>query len=193
MFAYCLNNPVCLSDSLGTAPTEAVDVDGDGEIDYYRYEYTYSYVINIDGIEIELIYTGNVYYFPNIKSTKDLNPSVYPADFNRKSDIMVGYYVKHNDDGSLNPVIYAYQTQHSHIQAYDGAIACMLQIDEDFNLGVNRSNGSMKTEWLSHMVWGGKFGVNRTANIDFDHDAEGLVFKDYWNMMWSEIWKAVTP
>ena len=49
MFAYCLNNPVCLLDSLGAQPTEAVDVDGDGEIDYYIYAYTThaQYISNI--------------------------------------------------------------------------------------------------------------------------------------------------
>jgi hypothetical protein len=188
MFAYCLNNPVCLSDSLGAAPTEAVDVDGDGKVDYYRYEYTYTYTIFVDGIKMELTLAGNVYYFPNIRSPKNLNSSDYPKDFDKKSDIIVGNYVKTNDDGSKNPVLYAYQAQRLRAHAYSSAIECMLQIDEDFNLGLERSHGSMMIEWGSHMILGGKFGLSRTANIDFDHDAEGLTFGDYCSLAWREFW-----
>ena len=192
MFAYCLNNPVCLLDSLGAQPTEAVDVDGDGKTDYYRYEYTYTYIIIVNGIEIVLTCTGNVYYFPDIGTPYNLDSSDIPKNFKPLSDLIVGDYVQVKPDGSTNPVLYAYKANRLNIQAYNGAIECMRQIDSDFTLGLDRSNESMFEEWISHMIIGGKIGFPRTANIDFDHDAEGLHFTDYLDWAFREVWKTAT-
>ena len=191
MFAYCLNNPICLRDSSGLTPTEAVDSDGDGDIDYYRYEYTYHYVIVVDGYLVGGTRTGNVYYFPDIGDPKNLDESDAPQGFNPLSDIMVGYYVKKEEDHD-NPVLYAYQAHRLSIHARGEAIECMLLIDEDFSLGLGRTRGSMLTEWISHMVILGKLGFRRTANIDFDHDAEGLSFGDYVAMAIEEGIKGVS-
>ena len=191
MFAYCLNNPTCLRDSAGLIPTEAVDTDGDGVVDYYRYEYTYTYVYYENDVIKSVIITGNVYYFPDIGTPKNLDTSDYPKGFKPWSDIMVGDYIQVKEN-HINPVLYAYQAQHLHIQAYSKAIECMLQIDEDFGLELNRSSSSMMTEWVSHMILLGKLGLSRTANIDFDRDSEDLRFFDYLKLAIQETFKIET-
>ncbi len=80
--------------------------------------------------------------------------------------------------GIENITFYAYQAQYVAYGSRDEIVEILRQYDADFERGFNRSTESLLAEWKYHMLLGGKMGISRSANVDFDRDAEnkGLGF-----------------
>ena len=100
MFAYCLNNPVMLVDSLGSQPIEAIDTNGDGEPDCYVYEYTYT----VNYLFWSKTKKGYVYIYVGRTSGDFLETVQRPDKFNAASDLMAAYYISTDSNGNPNPV-----------------------------------------------------------------------------------------
>ena len=170
MFAYCLNSPVHLVDSMGNTPTEAVDTDGDGEIDYYRYDYEYSYTVYLPyhNYSYEATASGSVYIFPATPIDYFENEENIPDGFNKYTDLLVA-----DIPGAENITFYAYQAQYISARSYNIIAKILMQYDVDFNRGFNRSMESLVSEWHYHMLFGGYLGISRSANVDFDKNGDG--------------------
>ena len=173
MFAYCLNNPVCLLDSLGAQPTEAVDVDGDGEIDYYIYAYTYTCTVYLQYYDysFDVTVSGNVYIFPEIGGPGGLTEADMPEGFNPAYDLLVGYYTEKQDNGEDNAVMYACQAHKTTKIAMKAIINVLKQYDDDFGTPWERTERSLFIEWNAHRAFS-PFDVS-AQNVDFDNVEEG--------------------
>jgi len=194
MFAYCLNNPVCLLDSLGTQPTEAVDVDGDGKIDYYRYAYTYTYTVHLEyhDYSFDVTVSGNVYIFPEIGGPSGLTEADIPEGFDPTYDLLVGYYVEKRDNGEDNAVMYAFQAHKTSRTAMTAIIDVLQQYDEDFGTAWERTNRSLFIEWDAHRIFS-PFDAS-AQNVDFDNMEEGKGYLYFYLKAFTRGWdKYIAP
>ena len=183
MFAYCLNNPVIYFDTLGYVPTSTIDIDGDGDDECYVYEYTKTIVTCYRCIlYVKTEVTGRVYIYTDVDTDFFEDASNWPSGFNSETDLLVGDFT--NQD---NPTMYAYQAQKVNSYYRENILDCMLQYDEDFNTGWNRTKDSLMTEWRAHMLLGGKLGVKRSQNVEFDKNEEGKGYKYYFKKAWDSI------
>ena len=172
MFAYCRNSPVLFKDQLGSEPTSSIDINGDGEDDCFVYEYTQTIIECYGDLSLTREVTGNVYIFTGVPESFFEDESNWPANFNYQNDLLVADYTD-----SSNPNMYAYQAQKLRIECRPKVINCLLQYDNDFNTSWNRTRKSLTVEWRAHMWFGGKLGVKRAQNIDFDNKEEGKNYK----------------
>lgn len=125
MYAYCLNSPVCLVDSMGNTPTEAVDVNGDGEIEYYRYDYAYRETVYLPYHDqfYTVATSGSVYIFPETEITYFENECNIPNGFNKYTDILVADIVDPID--SSEDAVRAAKT--IWIETYGSSLFCFSQ------------------------------------------------------------------
>ena len=175
---------MCLTDARGNKPTEAVDTDGDGDIDYYRYDYVYSYTVYLPyhDYSYEVTVSGSVYIYPETNTTYFEDEGNIPNGFNAYTDLLVA-----DIPGTENTTLYAYQAQYVTPRSYDEIAEIFRQYDADFGRGFNRSTESIVSEWHYHMLFGGSLGISRSANIDFDRDAEGADFWFYLEKAWNAV------
>ena len=180
MFAYCLNNPVMLVDSLGSQPIEAIDTNGDGEPDCYVYEYTYT----VNYLFWSKTKKGYVYIYVGRTSGDFLETVQRPDKFNAASDLMAAYYISTDSNGNPNPVIYAYRADKIKKNCRSQIIECFQEFDQDFDTDWNRTDESLLIEWEGHHI----YRIAKSAkNIDFDNNEEGMPLDYYHKKAWLRI------
>lgn len=147
------------------------------------YEYEIVQVYSTDSIAWTEIYTGKVYIFPETKKEYFEDKDNIPSDFNRYTDLLVA-----DLPNTENITLYAYQAQYIPRKSYSNIADVMLTYSKDYNRDWGRTNSSLVSEWLSHMVLGGILGIERSANVDFDSQEEGKNFgyfvkKAFWALL----------
>ena len=175
MFAYCLNNPVVLRDSIGLEPVETIDLDGDGEIDCYVYEYSYSgthSVIMGTSATMPVSGSGRVYIFIDKSTEYITNPQNCPNGFNPDTDFMASYRVDKDKDNKPNYVIQIANSYKCTVEVQMRAVAkAMKAFAADYRPNWDRSEGSIVTEWREHNRYA--IFADAAKHTDFDTAEEG--------------------
>ena len=129
------------------------------------------------------MHTGRVYIYVNKSREYFEDPNHRPIGFNPKTDVMIL-----DMTSAENPKLYAYQAHKVSKKARAAIIDCMQLYDQDFKTRFDRSNASLKTEYIEHY----RYRLFQDAqNIEFDNEDENTSAFGYFKRAVSKVWDKI--
>ena len=191
MFAYCNNNSVNHTDSIGYDYVESIDTDGDGipDCDVYSYSYECNIVIQISyNYSFSVSGEGKIYFLRNVHDPKQLDdPSNWPNGYDPSSD----YLCIDSLNYKQNPNIHLHNSYMCSIEAKMLAITTEIEaygkLQQNPELGWGREAREMVDEWKYHN-W---LAVSDEAkHVDFDRYEKNRNFIYFLNKGFKRVqWK----